>query len=72
MADSQSESIRELENDIAQIIISQDEIMDRVNVLGRTISEDYNGKDLILVGVLRGGTVLHGRPDARHHHTGDL
>ena len=54
MANSQTESIQELENDIAQIIVSQEEIMDRVNALGKKISEDYNGKDLILVGVLRG------------------
>ena len=44
----------DLENDIAQVIFSQEEIATRIAALGRAISDDYIGKDLVLVGVLRG------------------
>ena len=39
----------------------------RVVELGAEISADYAGRDLLLVGVLKGGDVLHGRPDAGPH-----
>ena len=45
---------RNLDQDIAEILFSSDEIKARVEALGATISEDYRGKDLILIGVLRG------------------
>lgn len=54
MTISQSESLLDLQDDIAQVIITQEEIRARVNALGQTISADYRGSDLILVGVLRG------------------
>lgn len=44
----------DLENDIAQVIFSQEGIAMRIAALGRAISDDYIGKDLVLVGVLRG------------------
>ena len=44
----------DLENDIAQVIFSQEGIATRIAALGRAISDDYIGKDLVLVGVLRG------------------
>ena len=39
---------------IEKIIISSDELRERVLALGKQISEDYAGKELILVGVLKG------------------
>ena len=37
-----------------EILVQPDQLKERVRQLGRTISEDYAGKDLLLVGVLKG------------------
>ncbi len=42
------------QDDQLKIIITQEQIEAKVIELGKKISEDYAGKDLILVGVLRG------------------
>jgi hypoxanthine phosphoribosyltransferase len=39
---------------IGEILVQQDELAHRVNVLGEQISADYAGGDLLLVGVLKG------------------
>ncbi len=39
---------------IGKIIISREELEKRILVLGKQISEDYAGKELILLGVLKG------------------
>jgi hypoxanthine phosphoribosyltransferase len=44
--------------DIEKILVSQKEIGEMVKQLGKRISEDYQGQDLILVGVLKGGFVF--------------
>ena len=44
----------DLENDITEVVFSQEKIAARIATMGRAISEDYIGKDLVLVGVLRG------------------
>ena len=41
-------------NDIQEILISGEEIAKRVKELGVQISKDYEGKDLMLIGVLKG------------------
>ena len=43
-----------LANDIDKILITEEEIQDRIAELGTQISTDYEGKDPVLVGVLRG------------------
>lgn len=43
-----------LEEDIATVLISEEEIAQRVAELGRQITQDYAGKDLMLVGILKG------------------
>jgi len=44
--------------DLAEIRITEDEIAARVAELGRQISTDYEGKDLILVGILTGAALF--------------
>lgn len=44
----------ELANGLARILISEEEIHTRVTELGRQISDDYRGRRLMLVGVLKG------------------
>lgn len=38
-----------------RVLLSRDEIARRVHELGRSISEDYAGREIVLVTVLRGG-----------------
>jgi hypoxanthine phosphoribosyltransferase len=44
--------------DIEKILVSRDEIREMVKQMGRRISEDYAGEELVLVGVLKGGFVF--------------
>lgn len=44
--------------DIEEILVSRDTIREKVKELGRKISQDYDGKELVLVGVLKGGFVF--------------
>ena len=44
----------DLRDDVASVLISEEEIRTRVADLGRRISEDYEGKELTLVSVLKG------------------
>ncbi len=48
----------ELNDDIQEILISEDEIQAKVAEMGKAISEDYRGRDLLLIGVLKGAFVL--------------
>jgi hypoxanthine phosphoribosyltransferase len=48
----------ELDQDIQEVLISEDEIRDKIRVLAKQISDDYRGKDLLLVGVLKGAFVF--------------
>ena len=43
-----------LENDIKKILISHDEIVIAARELGQKLTEDYQGKNPILVGILKG------------------
>ena len=44
----------ELERDVAVILIDEDRLRSRVQELGEEISADYAGRDLLLIGVLKG------------------
>lgn len=56
-----------LEEDIATVLISEEEIARRVAELGHQITQDYAGKDLMLVGILK-GCVLFLSDLIRHIH----
>ena len=45
-------------NDIQEVLLSQEEIAEIVEKLGTQISRDYEGKNLILVGILKGSVVF--------------
>ena len=49
-----------LEDDIEKVLISEEEIQATVRRLGDEITRDYAGRDLLLVGVLKGAFVLMG------------
>jgi hypoxanthine phosphoribosyltransferase len=42
-----------------EILYSPEQIADRIVELGRQITSDYTGRDLVLVGVLKGSSVFH-------------
>ncbi|MGT2755254.1 hypoxanthine phosphoribosyltransferase [Streptococcus ovis] len=43
-----------LENDIKKILISQEEIVEKSKELGQRLTEEYDGKNPLLVGILKG------------------
>ncbi len=45
-------------NDIERILLKEEDIKAVVKTLGERISKDYEGKNLILVGVLKGSVVF--------------
>lgn len=49
---------RNLNDYIDRVLITKEQISEEVARLGRQISKDYEGKDLMLVGVLKGGSVF--------------
>ena len=44
--------------DIEEVLVTQEEIQGKVKEIAAAISRDYAGRDLVLVGVLRGATVF--------------
>jgi hypoxanthine phosphoribosyltransferase len=48
----------EVHEDIAEILITADEIQDKIAHLAKQITEDYRDKDVLLVGVLKGAFVF--------------
>jgi hypoxanthine phosphoribosyltransferase len=48
----------ELERDIQRVLITEHEIQAKLRELGELITRDYAGRDLLLVGVLKGAFVL--------------
>ncbi len=47
-------STTELESAVGEVLITKDKLQQRIAELGAEISADYEGKDLLLVGVLKG------------------
>jgi hypoxanthine phosphoribosyltransferase len=48
----------DIHNDIAEILVSEDEIRAKTAELGRQISNDYRDTELVLIGLLRGSIVF--------------
>ena len=46
--------------DVKEVLISSEEIQDRVREIGARITEEYSGERLLLIGVLRGAVVVMG------------
>jgi hypoxanthine phosphoribosyltransferase len=43
---------------ITKILVSKDQLLQRVRELGAEISRDYEGRELVLIGILKGGAVF--------------
>src|ERR687895_241354 len=48
----------EVHEDIKEVLISADEIQDKISELAKQITEEYRDRDLLLVGVLKGAFVF--------------
>jgi hypoxanthine phosphoribosyltransferase len=49
-----------LKNDVKKILITEEEIRAKLRELGQEITKDYSGKDLLIVGILKGSFVFMG------------
>lgn len=47
-----------MEEYIKEVLVTKDEIAETVKRIGAQITEDYKGKKLLLIGVLKGGSVF--------------
>lgn len=47
-----------VENYIKEVLISEEDILSRVKELGEEITEDYKGKDLVVIGILKGAVIF--------------
>ncbi|MBK5239751.1 hypoxanthine phosphoribosyltransferase [Clostridium sp.] len=47
-----------MNNDIKEVLYNEDQLRDKVRQMGAKISNDYSGKELILIGVLKGSVVF--------------
>ena len=49
-----------MKNDIKEVLLTKEEIAARVKEIGNQIAKDYEGKDLLLIGVLKGAFIFLG------------
>jgi len=47
-----------MQDDVAQVLISEEELRARVRELGHTLARDYAGKNPLIVSVLKGATIF--------------
>ncbi len=47
-----------MRNDIERVLFSEEELHARIRELGAQISKDYEGKDLLIVGILKGAVMV--------------
>jgi len=48
----------QLSGDLTQVLVTKDELAARINELAAEIDRDYEGKELLLVGVLNGAVMV--------------
>ncbi|WP_339618926.1 hypoxanthine phosphoribosyltransferase [uncultured Salinibacterium sp.] len=48
----------DVEGDLSEVLLTQDEIHEKIAVMARQIEADYAGEKLLLVGVLRGAVMV--------------
>ena len=50
-----------VENDLVNILFTEQQIQERLAEMALQITEDYEGRDLLVVGVLRGAVMVMAR-----------
>ena len=56
--------MKKMQDDILKVLLSEEEIWQKVQEIGRQITEDYQDKNLLMVSVLKGSVVFMADPDA--------
>ncbi|MDH6238261.1 hypoxanthine phosphoribosyltransferase [Cryobacterium sp. CG_9.6] len=59
---------RDIDGDLTEILISEEQIHTRLAEMSREIEKDYAGKDLLLVGVLKGAVMVMADLARELHH----
>ena len=59
---------RDIDGDLTEILISEEQIRDRLAEMSREIEADYAGTDLLLVGVLKGAVMVMADLARELHH----
>lgn len=49
-----------MREDIERILLTEETLRDKIRTIGKAISEDYKGRDLVLIGVLKGSVLFMG------------
>jgi hypoxanthine phosphoribosyltransferase len=49
-----------MENNIERVLITEEQIRARIKELGEEITRDYNGKSIVMIGILRGAIIFYG------------
>ncbi len=47
-----------MQNDIERILLTEEEIRDRIAELGQKLTEEYKGKNPVFIGILKGVVVF--------------
>lgn len=47
-----------LEKDIKEILVTADEIQEAIQALGKKLTQDYQGKEVVVIGILKGAAVF--------------
>ena len=49
---------KHVESDLVEVLYTEDQIQQRLSELAREVEKDYDGKDILLVGVLKGAVMV--------------
>ena len=47
-----------MKNDIKEVLLTQNDLKSKISQIGKIISKDYEGKELVLIGVLKGSVMF--------------
>ena len=47
-----------MNNDIKEVLYSEDQLKDKIRQMGAKVSNDYSGRELILIGILKGSVIF--------------
>ena len=46
-----------IKDEVTEVVVTEEQLKVRINEIARKIEKDYEGKDLILIGVLKGAVM---------------
>ena len=47
-----------MKNDIKEVLLTENDLANKISQIGKSISKDYEGRELILIGVLKGSVMF--------------